>query len=87
MSSRGCWIRSASALDLENREAQTRLREQHAEKAQKPLLSLEAARSHRPRLRYDELPAPPFIGTRETAVEVAASCRTSTGSSSSMPGT
>jgi 5-methyltetrahydrofolate--homocysteine methyltransferase len=60
------------ALDLENREAQTRLREQHAEKVQKPLLSLEAARSHRPRLRYDELPAPPFVGTRQTTVEVAA---------------
>ncbi len=60
------------ALDLENRETQTRLREQHAEKVQKPLLSLEAARSHRPRLRYDELPAPPFVGTRETTVEVAA---------------
>jgi 5-methyltetrahydrofolate--homocysteine methyltransferase len=58
------------ALDLENREAQTRLREQHAEKVQKPLLSLEAARSHRPRLHYDELSAPPFLGPRETAVEL-----------------
>jgi 5-methyltetrahydrofolate--homocysteine methyltransferase len=60
------------ALDVENRESQARLREQHAEKVQKPLLSLEAARSHRPRLRYDDLPAPPFVGTRDAVVEVDA---------------
>ena len=49
--------------------------------------SLEAARANRPRLRYDELPVPPFVGTREVdGRRSRSSCRTSTGSSSSMPG-
>ena len=34
-------------LDVENRELQERLREQHAEKVRKPLLTLEAARANR----------------------------------------
>ena len=56
-----------AALDLDNREQQERLRRQHAEKLSRPLLSLAAARAGRPRLRYDELPAPPFLGTRDSA--------------------
>jgi 5-methyltetrahydrofolate--homocysteine methyltransferase len=51
-------------LDAENRALQDRLREQHAEKQRKPLLSLAAARANAPRLRFDDLPAPPFLGAR-----------------------
>ena len=54
----------AVELDRENRELQDRLREQHAEKARKPLLSLERARANAIRVSFDELPAPPFAGTR-----------------------
>ena len=36
-----------ATLDVENRELQERLREQHAEKMRKPLLPLEAARANR----------------------------------------
>jgi 5-methyltetrahydrofolate--homocysteine methyltransferase len=55
-----------SDLDVENRELQERLREQHAEKVRRPLLSLEAARANRTRLPFDDLPAPPFVGVRDT---------------------
>ena len=54
----------AAELDRENRELQERLREQHAEKTRKPLLSLERARANAIRVSFDELPAPPFAGTR-----------------------
>jgi 5-methyltetrahydrofolate--homocysteine methyltransferase len=37
---------------------------QHAEKVKRPLLSLADARAHAPKLAYDDLPAPPFTGTR-----------------------
>jgi 5-methyltetrahydrofolate--homocysteine methyltransferase len=53
------------ALDGENRELQERLRAQHAEKVRKPLLSLERARANRAVVRFDDLPVPPFTGTRE----------------------
>jgi 5-methyltetrahydrofolate--homocysteine methyltransferase len=51
-------------LDAENRELQERLREQHAEKERRPLLTLDAARANRQALAYDELPVPSFTGTR-----------------------
>jgi 5-methyltetrahydrofolate--homocysteine methyltransferase len=54
-----------SELDVENRELQKRLREQHAEKVRRPLLSLEAARANKVRVPFDDLPEPPFIGVRE----------------------
>src|SRR5438477_3323975 len=54
-----------SELDTENRELQERLREQHAEKVRRPLLSLEAARANRVRVPFDDLPEPPFVGVRE----------------------
>jgi 5-methyltetrahydrofolate--homocysteine methyltransferase len=54
-----------AALDVDNRELQERLRIQHAEKVRKPLLSLERARANRATTRFDDLPAPPFLGTRE----------------------
>jgi 5-methyltetrahydrofolate--homocysteine methyltransferase len=51
-------------LDEENRELQHRLREQHAEKERKPLLPIERARANKERVQFDELPVPPFTGTR-----------------------
>ena len=54
--------RRRAALDGENRELQERLREQHAEKIRKPLLPLAAARANRASVRFDDLPAPPFVG-------------------------
>jgi 5-methyltetrahydrofolate--homocysteine methyltransferase len=53
-----------SRLDGENRELQTRLREQHADKERKPLLPLADARANREVLPFDELPEPPFTGTQ-----------------------
>jgi 5-methyltetrahydrofolate--homocysteine methyltransferase len=53
-----------AGLDAENRELQERLREQHAAKVRKPLLTLAAARANRASLPFDELPVPPFTGTR-----------------------
>jgi 5-methyltetrahydrofolate--homocysteine methyltransferase len=51
-------------LDGENRELQERLREQFAEKERKPLLPLEEARANRETVSFDELPVPPFTGSR-----------------------
>ncbi len=51
-------------LDTENRELQERLRDQHAEKTRKPLLTFEEARANAERVAFDELPEPPFVGTR-----------------------
>lgn len=51
-------------LDRENRELQERLRAQHAEKQRKPLLALAEARANRVHVRFDDLPEPPFEGTR-----------------------
>ena len=51
-------------LDVENRELQERLREQHADRVRKPLLSIEAARANRHRVAFDDLPVPSFTGTR-----------------------
>jgi 5-methyltetrahydrofolate--homocysteine methyltransferase len=58
-------------LDAGNRELQERLREQHAEKVRKPLLTIEQARANRPKLRFDDLPPPPFTGTREAEPRLA----------------
>ena len=60
-----------AGLDAENRELQERLREQHAEKVRKPLLTLEAARANRPSLPFDDLPEPPFTGSRPVEPELA----------------
>ncbi len=56
-----------AALDVENRELQERLRRQHAEKVKRPLLPLAEARANRARLPFDDLPAPPFVGSREVS--------------------
>jgi 5-methyltetrahydrofolate--homocysteine methyltransferase len=54
-----------TALDVENRELQEKLRLQHAEKIRKPLLTLAAARANRASVSPIELPTPPFVGSRE----------------------
>ena len=59
------------ALDVENRELQARLREQHAEKLRRPLLPLADARANRVRVAFDDLPAPAFTGTRPIEPDVA----------------
>jgi 5-methyltetrahydrofolate--homocysteine methyltransferase len=51
-------------LDRENRDLQERLRVQHAEKQRKPLLALAEARANRVHVPFDDLPVPPFEGTR-----------------------
>jgi 5-methyltetrahydrofolate--homocysteine methyltransferase len=51
-------------LDGENRELQETLRAQYAEKERKPLLPIADARANRHRVAFDEVPAPPFVGTR-----------------------
>jgi 5-methyltetrahydrofolate--homocysteine methyltransferase len=58
-------------LDEENRALQERLRDQHAEKIRRPLLPLEAARANRASVRFDDLPAAPFIGTRDVQPTIA----------------
>jgi 5-methyltetrahydrofolate--homocysteine methyltransferase len=50
--------------DRENRELQEQLREQHAGKMARRLISLDAARENRPRLTFDDLAVPPFVGPR-----------------------
>ena len=52
------------ALDRDNRELQERLREQHAERVRRPLLSLEEARERRHAVPFDDPPTPAFTGTR-----------------------
>ena len=51
-------------LDVENRELQERLREQHAERGRKPLLPFDEARANRLRPSFDDLPVPSFTGVR-----------------------
>ena len=52
-------------LDVDNRELQDRLREQHADRTRKPLLPFADAKANFERVSFDELPKPPFTGTRE----------------------
>jgi 5-methyltetrahydrofolate--homocysteine methyltransferase len=65
----------AGDVDRENRELQERLREQHAERTRKPLLSLDAARANRHRVSFADLAAPPFEGAREVEPELATLAR------------
>jgi 5-methyltetrahydrofolate--homocysteine methyltransferase len=51
-------------LDAENREAQEKLREQHAERERKPVLRLADAQQNRERVAFDELATPEFTGVR-----------------------
>src|SRR2546428_144315 len=51
-------------FDAENREAQEKLREQHAERERKPVLRLADAQENRERVVFDELATPEFTGAR-----------------------
>ncbi|MGE5272382.1 MAG: methionine synthase [Verrucomicrobiota bacterium] len=64
----------AGAFDRENRALQERLREQHAERDRKPLLTVAAARANAHRVSFTDLPVPPFRGARmvEPTVETLA---------------
>ncbi|GAA1945224.1 methionine synthase [Amycolatopsis minnesotensis] len=54
----------AEGLDVANREEQERLREQHANRQQRPLLTLDQIRANPERVPFDELPVPEFTGVR-----------------------
>jgi 5-methyltetrahydrofolate--homocysteine methyltransferase len=54
----------AEALATSNRAEQQRLREQHANRAQSRLLTLEQARANPERVTFDDLPVPAFTGVR-----------------------
>ena len=58
-------------LDVENRVLQERLRDQHAEKLKRPLLPLDAARTNRTAVRFDDLPSAPFSGVRQVSPALA----------------
>jgi len=57
-------------LDVENQAAQAELRELHARKRDKPLLSIAEARARRPKVDWAsaDLPAPAFLGRRTVEV-------------------
>nr|WP_320068569.1 methionine synthase [Micromonospora sp. RTGN7] len=52
----------AQALDVANRADQQRLREQHADRRSRPLLTLAQARANRERVDFADLPVPAFTG-------------------------
>ncbi|GAA4494979.1 methionine synthase [Actinoallomurus oryzae] len=54
----------SEALAVANREEQERLREQHAARKQRPLLTVEEARANREKVSFDDLPTPAFTGLR-----------------------
>jgi 5-methyltetrahydrofolate--homocysteine methyltransferase len=54
----------AEKLAVRNRAEQERLREQHATKQRRPLLTLAQARANREQVPFDNLPVPAFTGVR-----------------------
>ncbi|MEX0984806.1 MAG: methionine synthase [Actinomycetota bacterium] len=62
-----------ATLDEENRVLQQRLREQHAEREREPLLPYRVAAERRVSLawRAEDIPAPPFTGTRVVEPTIA----------------
>jgi 5-methyltetrahydrofolate--homocysteine methyltransferase len=60
-------------LDRENREDQERLRKLHTERMEQPLLPIRVARERRTPItwRAEDLPAPPFSGTRVVEPDIA----------------
>jgi 5-methyltetrahydrofolate--homocysteine methyltransferase len=51
-------------FDRENRRKQQEIREQYAGRARRPLLSYDQARANGPRLDWNDVPQPSFIGRR-----------------------
>jgi 5-methyltetrahydrofolate--homocysteine methyltransferase len=60
----------ADALDASNRADQELLREQHANKQRRPMLSLERARANREEVSFDDLPTPEFTGLRTVSPDL-----------------
>jgi 5-methyltetrahydrofolate--homocysteine methyltransferase len=58
-------------LDVRNRDDQEKLREQHADRTRKPLLSLDEARANHERVSFDDLADPAFTGARPVEPELA----------------
>ena len=58
------------AFERENVALQDELREQHEARGRKLLLPLAEARERRHRVSFDELPPPPFVGTRTIAPDL-----------------
>ncbi len=54
----------AEALDVQNRAEQERLREAHANRTQRPMLTIEQARANREEVSFADLPTPAFTGVR-----------------------
>jgi 5-methyltetrahydrofolate--homocysteine methyltransferase len=60
----------AETLAVSNRAAQEILREQHANKQRKPMLTIEAARTNREVVDYGEIPVPDFVGLRRVTPDL-----------------
>ena len=76
-----------STLDAENRAAQEVLREQHAERQRKPLLPIGEARENKHAVAFNDLATPVVHRAPRSSSRRSRRCAsTSTGSSSSMPG-
>jgi 5-methyltetrahydrofolate--homocysteine methyltransferase len=62
-----------TGFDATNRAEQEALRQQHAGKRVRPLLSLDEARARAPKLdwHHDALPKPSFVGARELEIPLA----------------
>ncbi len=58
-------------LDRTNRDLQQKLRDQHAGKATRPILSLAQSRANSARLDFDDLPTPPFTGSQVVEPDLA----------------
>ena len=61
----------AQALAVSNRADQERLREQHENARQRPLLTIEQARANPDRVPFDDLPVPAFTGVRIVQPDLA----------------
>ncbi|HST63733.1 MAG TPA: methionine synthase [Mycobacteriales bacterium] len=57
----------AEALGESNRKEQARLRDQHANRQQRPLLPIAKALANREVVSFDDLPTPSFTGLREVS--------------------
>ncbi|WP_245966560.1 methionine synthase [Sphaerisporangium album] len=61
----------AEALAVSNHAEQERLREQYANREQRPLLTLAQARANREQVPFDDLPVPAFTGIRAVEPDLA----------------
>ena len=61
----------AAELDRTNRAEQERLRERHAGRTQRPMLTLAQARLNREQVAFEDLPTPSFTGRRVLTPSIA----------------